>query len=298
MAESTTSLSMTGDEVRAMQVHILQAVDHFCRRHDLRLYLWAGTLIGAVRHHGFIPWDDDVDLVMPREDYERFCKEFSDEETGSLRLFTSSTDAKYGYPFARVADMRTYIDEQHLTSVPMGVNVEIFPIDGWPLGRMRVQLQTLQLRLVRGLVAIRTDPPHPGRVRWKRAVISTLGRPIGAIPVRVLTGMATRIARSHAYETAEYVGVLVWGRAERVERSAYGSGRLAEFEGGTFLAPSNSDRVLRWHYGDYMQVPPLRERNALRHFEGAFWLATADHPMPGRPQVSSRTELPATTEGS
>lgn len=264
--------SMTDQEVRVVQLEILKAVDAFCAARHLRWFLWAGTLIGAVRHHGFIPWDDDIDLTMPRGDYERFCREFSSSDTSPLRLFTDSTHQTYGYPFARVADTRTLIDERFRISVPMGVNVEIFPLDGWPRGRSRAAVHATRLRLARGLVNIWENPPHPGRVPWKRALMVALRHPVRRVPIRVLTGMVSRIARSYPYEASEEVGVLVWGRAERVERSAYGEGQLLAFEGESYPAPSNPDRVLGWHYGDYMQIPPADQRLPNPHFEAASWV--------------------------
>src|SRR5204862_1079312 len=100
-------VAMTRDETRAVQVAILDTVDAFCRERGLTYYFWAGTLLGAVRHGGYVPWDDDIDLAMPRPEYEAFCREFAAADTGALRLLHRSTHPRYAYPFARVSDVRT-----------------------------------------------------------------------------------------------------------------------------------------------------------------------------------------------
>src|SRR5215216_5431973 len=100
-AITTSARPMTGPELRAVFLETLGVLDEFCRAAGLRYFFWAGTLLGAVRHRGVIPWDDDLDLAMPRSDYERFCREFGRSLPENLELFTMETRPEYGYPFAR-----------------------------------------------------------------------------------------------------------------------------------------------------------------------------------------------------
>jgi lipopolysaccharide cholinephosphotransferase len=264
---------MTREEIRACQVEILERVASFCREHDLTWYLWAGSLLGAVRHQGFIPWDDDIDLAMPRPDFERFCREFDAAETGALRLYSRDTHPTFGYPFVRVADERTRIAENSRIAVPMGINVDVFPLDGWPRGKALTALHRGRLHLLHRLVALWTSRPRqrPGR-RLKNLVIRISRPALDRIRVRSLTGRITRVAKARPYDGAEHVGVTVFRYLERVERGAYGEPQEIEFEGRSFRAgPADHDAILRRLYGDYMRVPTEAERSArYTHFHAAY----------------------------
>ena len=112
---------------------ILDSVHSFCEAHGLRYFLSSGTLIGAVRHKGYIPWDDDIDIYMPRKDYEQFLRTFKDK-TGNYRVLAPSvsestgSDAYY-YTFAKVIDTRTLMVEKETKGFEIGVFMDIFPVD-------------------------------------------------------------------------------------------------------------------------------------------------------------------------
>lgn len=260
---------MTPDEVRRTQVAILAWVDRFCRERDIRYYLWAGTLLGAVRHSGFIPWDDDIDLAMPRPDYERFCSEFRGDD--HLTLYTTETDPHYGYPFARVADTRTRIVEASRIAIPMGVNVDVFPLDGWPDNRWLTLLHRARLTLNHGLVAAWTRRPGPRR--FSRAVVlGAVGVLVKRLPVRYLTRRITRVATRCPVDGSTFIGVTTFRYMERVPSASYGSPSAVQFEGSSYPGPHDWDLVLRNLYGEYMTMPPEAERPGPRHAHEAFWL--------------------------
>ena len=114
-------------ELRQIQMGILDEVHQYCEAHGLRYFLSSGTLIGAVRHKGYIPWDDDIDIYMPRKDYEQFLREFKGSE--QFKLLNPAKEPHYYYTFAKVVDLRTRMVEDETEGFEIGVFMDIFPVD-------------------------------------------------------------------------------------------------------------------------------------------------------------------------
>ena len=119
------------EELHQIELDMLKEIDRICRRENIQYYLAGGTLLGAVRHKGFIPWDDDIDIAMARDEYERFLKVMKKERHPYLKIFAMEFDKEYQYTFAKVVDTRTRLIEEIGKDLPdMGVFIDIFPIDG------------------------------------------------------------------------------------------------------------------------------------------------------------------------
>lgn len=104
--------------------------DSFCKENDIKYFLSNGTLLGAVKYKGFIPWDDDIDVFVPREDYNRLIALFKDDE--KYCLFAFEKNSKFLYPFAKLCDMKTRKEENNTKSgVVLGIDIDIFPLDAW-----------------------------------------------------------------------------------------------------------------------------------------------------------------------
>ena len=108
---------------------ILNAFMEICKRHDLRFYCCAGTAIGAVRHHGIIPWDDDIDVIMPRPDYDRLLEIAKTEDFGKYELVTPYNDESYPLYFSKLSDRTTTLVEERERPCVIGLYVDIFPLD-------------------------------------------------------------------------------------------------------------------------------------------------------------------------
>ena len=121
---------LTLQELKDIEFDILKKFDAFCKENNIRYFLAYGTLLGAIRYKKFIPWDDDVDLLIPREDYNRMISLFRDDER--YRLFAFEKDPNYRYPFAKLCDMTTRKDESgYDNGVMLGVDIDLFPLDAW-----------------------------------------------------------------------------------------------------------------------------------------------------------------------
>lgn len=120
------------EERKELQMQILDAIDKFCLQHSIRYSLACGTMLGAVRHGGYIPWDDDIDIYMLREDYNRFEKLFPEVYEGHLELWSLTRTKHWDNIFSKISDNRTVIIEKILTNNGIGINIDIFPIDDVP----------------------------------------------------------------------------------------------------------------------------------------------------------------------
>lgn len=119
------------EEIKKIQLEILKYVDQFCSQNNIKYALGYGTLIGAVRHKGFIPWDDDIDIIMRRNDYNRFIELFS-KETGRYKVWSHNLQTDYPIPYAKVTDEKTLKLEGTNYYVERGVDIDVFPLDDLP----------------------------------------------------------------------------------------------------------------------------------------------------------------------
>lgn len=249
--------------IQTLLLNIAIEFDRICKKHKLRYFISAGTLLGAVRHQGFIPWDDDIDFYMPREDYEKFLKIAPEElnERYSLRDFSIDGE-KYEYCFAKVDDRTTTFIEKASASYYYkgGVWIDIFPLDGTFESKI---LQKTHLFLIRKMVKLR-NKAYTFDFKQKMGIIHRLHLRIlryfmkGSGAYRFIN-MLLQIKK---YNQSKYVGNLVWGykMKEIVPKDYYEPQGIIKFENHTFSSPHKVHQYLEQIYGDYMQLPPENER--------------------------------------
>ena len=252
---SLTELS--GAEVRDVLFSILEELDSFCESEGIPYYLYAGTLLGAVRHHGFIPWDDDVDVMMEREDFARFCATFPEDDR--LELVTRATRPSYPYASAKISRHDTLVVEEVDIDPAerFGISVDVLPFDTvsdrpW-LFRLHVGLAWF----VRAVLLLRVVQPTSSRswpVRAMLMVTRTLLRPLS---VATLTGARERIATLSRGRDTGHVSMLIASVPWRVPREVVLPASAIEFEGRSFPGPRDPHGLLSAVYGaDYMTPPP------------------------------------------
>ena len=254
---------MAEAELRTVQLHgleMLLEVDRICRAHGLRHQLAAGTLLGAIRHQGFIPWDDDVDVCLPRADYEAFLRLAPAEIDPRLRIRSRESDPDFGLLFAKV-------EPAEGSGFHPAAYVDVFPFDAvapdTALGRLHLTLHRLGsglLSLARLPGSAEVSPRWPLPARIGGRLLWPLARWIGT---RRLASLLDRIARLLEGRETGAVACLVSGSAltPRIRTVDSLAHRVeVPFEGHLLPAPHDHDKVLRSLYGDYRTLPPPEMR--------------------------------------
>lgn len=261
---------LTLREMQMEELNILVDFDDFCCRYGIRYSLADGTLLGAVRHKGFIPRDDDVDIYVPREDYERFLSIY--EQNEKYRLLTFRNDPKYPYPYAKICSCRTYLREEcsieEFSTENMGVNIDIFPTDGletpnswffwWKNKRFHSLISTVTMR-------------SRNHFSFRRAFWSFLLRIIGITPYQLLCAWDDFTKKCMGKPCAKMGVPFTWSGGV-LDTAMWNHLVKLEFEGHQFWAFQDYDTFLTKEYGDYMTPPPPEKRAS--HENHAFWRDT------------------------
>lgn len=262
---------ITSKEVKIIQLNILHTVHDFCQKNKINYSLAYGTLLGAVRHGGFIPWDDDIDIAMLRDDYERFAQMFN-KENHVYHFYDCRNDKDVHIGFGKVADTRTLVVEG-AASKNLGVAIDIFPIDD--LGNTYEEAKRFldSFKMWKYLRIMKCRDVSAVRSNWKKPLfvlikLLFLWYPLHRIPQKMIKRvLENRIPNS------KYVGlVLGSGFSEKaiVERAMWEDLRQIDFENGKFLSIRDYDKYLRREYGDYMKLPPIEARLPQHDFYGVY----------------------------
>ncbi|NLF26957.1 MAG: LicD family protein [Clostridiales bacterium] len=252
-------------EIQDLLYQALCAFADFCEENGLRFYLFGGTLLGAARHQGFIPWDDDIDVTMPRPDYEKF-----------LALpKPASWEGRYGLvttpcPFAKVAVLETECRKGSMKKKrPVGrISVDVFPIDGLPKDKEAIDrhfalIKKLKRRMLDGMTSVVGEKSLPPLKRLSR----TVGRVVKWFPYWLMNperfgDRITRECRQYDFESSEYVCAAIFGSGWRdvSPRVEVVDAVYLPFRDRRFPATRFYDKTLTMRYGDYMTVPPENRR--------------------------------------
>jgi len=261
---------------------ILQYIRDVCDRNGLRYYLAYGTLIGAVRHQGFIPWDDDMDVHMPREDFLRFADILKQEPHPYYRLLSKETSSEVTRIIPKMIDSRTRLKQNsplREEKIPWGIFVDIFILDG--AGNTRGEAEATYRKAFSLFSHWRRTMKKmfvPGENSVYTFLVWFKHIPEKIMGCRYWIKKHDAFCKRKAYDDCIYVSALDAGTKEPDrniwKREWFGEGTAVTFNGETFRAPANWDAVLRPEYGDYMTPPPQEERNP-KHF------CSLDIPDPG-----------------
>ncbi len=260
---------ISGDKIKALQAKQLQKllyIKKFCDTHKLRFYLCGGCCIGAIRHKGFIPWDDDIDIFMPRDDYEKLAvlwPQYADVE--KYTYCRTNETQNYHDAGASIRDNNTTFINRHSVDEDIchGVGVEIMPIDGYPNSKI-ARIKQLFYAMLFGLFNVQRLPDNKGTIiRALSKIIYTI-IPSKKIRYRIWTYAEKQMSK-HKWDECEYVteligsikGMLLKHPKEWFETAVY-----KDFEEYKMPVMAGYDQYLRLIFGDYMELPSKDKRVA------------------------------------
>lgn len=240
-------------ELKNIELDILKYIKFICDKEGLDYYLAYGTLLGAVRHKGFIPWDDDIDIFMPRKDYERLLNlDLSSE----YKILSCRNTLDYIYEFAKIVDTHTVLKECNVQNIKeLGVYVDIFPLDGLP------KMYNWHLGILWILTKIRILTSYIKYPFFKK---------IGFLSPNVIAQIINKILSKYTWDESDKILSIEGGFNEIFDKKIFDKGKQLEFEGELFNVPYLYDKYLKQCYGDYMKFPP-KEKQITHHFFEAYW---------------------------
>lgn len=253
-------------EMQQVYLELLSEFDALCAHHGLRYDLAGGSLLGAVRHGGFIPWDNDIDVCMPRPDYERMLQLRLEDKLEmpamrDLYMDRNDTFARHFGRFVRL-DVRRVTDMAEDSDCPY-IGMDIFPIDGLPKSHRAFKWQCFKIRQLRRFLLTSVEKSGTSRRGALAARIKDLYRPIlkKIGPYRIARKL-DKVCAKVSFDKAEYVGAVtgMYGQKERWLKSEMLPQTRLKFENMEAFAFENYDIYLKNLYGDYMRLPPEEKR--------------------------------------
>lgn len=257
---------LTLQEIKNIEFNLLIDFDAFCRQNQIRYFLAYGTLLGAIRYKGFIPWDDDIDVLVPREDYDRIIKLYKDSER--YRLYSIERNRKFGYPFAKLCDVTTIKEEENIDNgIKQGVEIDVFPLDYWDNDIDIAKKEVLQLKknmfglnLAKMKSALSSTP-------WKSFLLKIIMLSCRTLGSKFFVDRIIKIGKQNNQNHRAYIGNKVWcpyGDRDICPSKIFSNSIEIEFEGRKFPAPVGYDAYLTRLYGNYLPEPP-KEKQKTHH---------------------------------
>lgn len=248
-------------ELQQIEKNILACALEIVDRLHLAYFLVCGSALGAVKYNGFIPWDDDVDIAMPRQDYTTFCEKAGELLPPHLFLQNCHTEKNFPYIFSKIRDSRTTYIEKGMAGLDInhGVYIDVFPLDGYPV-ELKEQRWLEKQKLKHQLVYLSCLQTH---LSWKVRMIVNAEKALG-VPCRAAAYAKKfeKVISAYAPEASEY-----WcnhgnwqGKLEYAPREQYGEGYWTTFEGLRVRVPEKYDEYLTQKYGDWRADLPVEQQ--------------------------------------
>jgi len=265
-------------EIKERSLLVLKFVDKVCKDRGITYYLAAGTLLGAVRHKGFIPWDDDIDIMMPRSDYERLIREFPVND--DFEFMTLHNCQHFPFAFGKIIDLKTLKKEPLRKKYQnQGVEIDVFPIDNYPDDLKEAEEWCNTIKKTQDKMLRICAPYAMGRNLFRTIVkniivaLVHLLDDIKIVSAHRLVIQLDKLSQKYNSQVTHYCGIAAiaaYGVKKRNRNDVFSGKAFLEFEGNNYPVPIGYDEYLTDYYGDYMKLPPVEKRQT-HHLYKAFW---------------------------
>ncbi len=259
--------------LQLMELEILKEFIRVCETLKLQYFVAGGTCLGAVRHKGFIPWDDDIDVAMPREDYEIFMKEGQNLLKDRFFLQNYHTDPNYVNNFAKIRNSQTTFIEKTCKNIEMnqGVYIDIFPLDGFPKSKIEYKLINFRKQLIHFQFSKKYWFIENKKCGIKSKLALLISDVLyGRKTLRQLQDIQEKMYAKYPYKTASMIIAYggAYGYKDIHKKNVFENGSKLDFEGIKVCAPKQVDNYLKRMYGDdYMKLPPKGKRGGHHSYE-------------------------------
>lgn len=256
---------LTIEEIHEGTLIILKKIIEICDKINVNYFIAYGTLIGAVRHQGFIPWDDDLDIIMLRPEYDKFVAycDAHEKELYPFRLMNRFNTPGYPFNISRFNDLRYRMETNGYPDAGMGMFVDIYPFDGCGKKGDNMWKTNLKKKIYSTLLSL----SYNGRFcKSKKGILKTIIKyPIYKIArllgMDYILNKLERLRLQYSYEESEMIGLITWDYyVIPIEKQLFLKYMFINFEGINVKAPLNYDYILRKEYGNYMELPPIDKR--------------------------------------
>lgn len=259
------------DELKKIQIDILNSIDDFCTKNNINYWIDCGTLLGAIRHKGYIPWDDDIDIGMLREDYEKFAKSFNSSNE-RYKFHCYELDNNWFYTYGKVTDEQTLLYEPDKKSgIESAIFVDVFVYDNAPENEKELQKMFRKRDIYRKLSNLQIYKNFYVKKKTKYNFIRyPLHLLMQLFPKRYFIKKGIEVSKKYSDITTIKVGNFTSSSKMTCDKKVFDSFIDVEFEGRKYKAPVGYDQWLRSFYGDYMKLPPEEKRVSHHRFEAYY----------------------------
>ena len=262
--------------MKKIEVELLKKIDKVCRENNINYSLIDGSLLGAVRHQGFIPWDDDMDIMMPRPDYDKFRNIMINNNFDGIKYMDYLTQNDCYYVFGKIYDPNTILQERDTYEVKnFGVYVDIFPVDGLPDNEKDIIKHMKKIERLRNIRRYAIHTKLSKMNKFINILYKVLSIPIKLYGHKRINKKTDKLMRKYNYNTSKYVTSLYSDvscfKHKYFDKDFFSKTHYSKFEDTEFLIRDNYDKYLKDMYGNYMEFPPEDKRVSGHYFEKLEW---------------------------
>jgi len=257
-------------EMREIQLKMMDCIHHFCLENDIKYSLAFGSMLGAIRHGGFIPWDDDIDIMMLREDYDRFINSFNGYKS-NYKVYDYRKDKEYDYAFAKVCDERT-LRLEHSKVQGLGIFIDIFPIDYYAESYDEASKKIRKAFFLKKILIAKNFEYTQTLSLLKNLSIKFLQFICFFVPVKTVLKQFEKLNNSQVVKRTAFCGYLVDANSTSILKSEiFDSYYEYNFENRKYYGIKDYDYYLKVQYGDYMTPPSKQNRTSPHDIKGMYW---------------------------